>query len=243
MYLTTTVQDGVTHILDDSRQLVRTDMWMGISQDVGRRTMLAEDIQYLLDGATFLGARVEFTVRVGSCPTLAKAVVALGIHLLRLGYLCQVTLAFAYVLATFQHHRTQPQLDESEGSKQATRSGPHHNDLRSVGDIGIVRMDVLVVLRHLVDVRPDLQVDKDGALSGIDAASQDAQSCQRTHVEAILLGNITPQCLLVGSHMGLNPYLILVNHSPASYSPLKMSSISAISSSSNHLDNFSFDRS
>ncbi len=58
MHLAATAQNGVAHILYDARQLVCTYMRMGISQDIRRSTMLAEDIENLLDIAAFLRTRV-----------------------------------------------------------------------------------------------------------------------------------------------------------------------------------------
>ena len=63
--------------------------------------MLAEHVQNLLDGTALLGTGIKLAVGIGACPTLAKAVVALAIHLLRLGYQRQILLTFTNVLATF----------------------------------------------------------------------------------------------------------------------------------------------
>ena len=103
-------------------------MGVGISQDVGGCPMLTEDVEYLLYGATLLGARIELAVRVGSCPTLAKAVVALGIDLLRLRDLRQVALPFMHILAALQHDGAQSELYQSQGSKQPTGACSHDDD-------------------------------------------------------------------------------------------------------------------
>ena len=68
--------------------------------------MLTEDVQYLVNVATFLRTGVEFTVRVGSCPTLAETVVAFGIDLLRTRDLSQITFAVMDILSTFQYDGT-----------------------------------------------------------------------------------------------------------------------------------------
>ena len=54
MYFTTTTENGVTHGLDDTRQLIGANMWMGISQNIRRCAMLAEHIENLLNRASFL---------------------------------------------------------------------------------------------------------------------------------------------------------------------------------------------
>ena len=131
MHLATTVKDGVTHVFYHTRQFVGSYMRMGISQDIGVGSMLAEDIQNLVHTAAFLAAGIQFSIAVGTCSTLTKTVVALGIHLLGLGNIGEVLLALAHVLAPFEHHRTIAQLDESQGSKKTARSLAHHDHTRT----------------------------------------------------------------------------------------------------------------
>ena len=213
MHLAAGAEDGVTHVLDDARQLIGTDMRMGIGQDGRRGTMLTEHVQNLLYRAALLGTGVQLAVAISTCPTLAEAVVALGVHLLRLRDLRQVFLALVNILATLQHNGAKAQLYQPEGSKQSTGTCPHDDDLRTVRHVGIDRRHILVLLGLFVDVGTHLQVDIDGALAGIDAAAQDADSRQRPHVEAILVGQPCLQGLLVGSHLRQHAYLILLCHS------------------------------
>ena len=49
MYLAAAIEDGVAHVLDDARQAVCADVRMCIGEDGCLRTVLAENIQYLLD--------------------------------------------------------------------------------------------------------------------------------------------------------------------------------------------------
>ena len=105
--LASRTENGVTHILNDSRQLISTNMRMSVSQDIRRGTMLAEYIENLLYRATLLTACIELAIRIGTCSTLAKAVIALCINLLCLCDLGQILLTFMDILTTFQHNRTQ----------------------------------------------------------------------------------------------------------------------------------------
>ena len=45
MYLAATAQDGLAHVLDDARQLVRTDVGVRIAEDAGAGPVLTEDAQ------------------------------------------------------------------------------------------------------------------------------------------------------------------------------------------------------
>ena len=187
MYLATTLQNGVAHVLNDTWQLVRTDVWMGISQNIDRCTMLTEHIENLLNRTTLLATGVELAIRIGTCPTLAKAIVALRVYLLRLGNLRQVFLALMNILSTFQDNGTQTQFYQSQSSKQTTRASTNHNDLRLVADIRIIHRNVFVILRLFVNIHPNFQIDKDGALTGINAATQDAHTGHCTDIESVLI--------------------------------------------------------
>lgn len=55
-----------------TRQFVGSYMGMGISQNVGIGSMLAEDIQYLVHTAAFLAAGIQLSIAVGTCSTLPK---------------------------------------------------------------------------------------------------------------------------------------------------------------------------
>ena len=107
MHLTTTSDNGVAHVLDDARQLVGTDMRMGVGEDVRRGAMLTEHLENLLDVATLLAAGIELAIAIGTGTSLSKTVVALTIHLLSLGDECQVLLALMDILATLQHNGPQ----------------------------------------------------------------------------------------------------------------------------------------
>lgn len=93
MHLAPTLKDGVAHVFYHTRQFVGSYMGMGISQNVGIGSMLAEDIQYLVHTAAFLAAGIQLSIAVGTCSTLTKTIVAFGIHLLGLGNIGEVLLA------------------------------------------------------------------------------------------------------------------------------------------------------
>ena len=58
MHLATRGYNLVAHVLNHSRQFVRADVRMGISQDAGTCTKLAEHIEYLLRIAALLAASI-----------------------------------------------------------------------------------------------------------------------------------------------------------------------------------------
>ena len=62
MYLAATTQNGVSHVLYDTRKLVGSDMRMSITQNCGGRSMLTEHIQNLLHTATLLRSSIELTI-------------------------------------------------------------------------------------------------------------------------------------------------------------------------------------
>jgi len=72
MNLTAARKYGTTHILYDTREAVGADMRMSIGQDVGRHPMLTEHTEDFFYRTTFLGTRIELTVRVRTGTSFAK---------------------------------------------------------------------------------------------------------------------------------------------------------------------------
>ena len=110
MHLTATIDNCIAHILYHARQLICTDMRMGICKDVRIGTMLAEDIQNLIHATTLLASGIKLTVTIRSCTTFTKTIVALTIHLLSLGDVGKVLFTLTHVLAALQDNRAISQL-------------------------------------------------------------------------------------------------------------------------------------
>ena len=120
--LASATYDCVAHVLDDTGKTVGAYMGMGITEYIHRCAVLAEHIPNFINIAALLAAGVELAVGVGSRPTLAKAVVALGIDFLCLGDKGQVALAGMDILATLDNDRAETMLNETEGCEQSARS-------------------------------------------------------------------------------------------------------------------------
>ena len=174
--------------------------------------MLTEHIQYLIHATTFLAAGIKFAVTIGTCTTLTKTVVALAIHLLGLGDITEVFLALTHILATLQNHRSVTQFDEFEGSKETARSLSHHDDTRLTAHVGIFRMDILIVLRKLIDIGTHLEIDKDGALAGIDASLEYSHLVECSHIQPLFLGEIALDAFLARCLFWQNSDLIFLDH-------------------------------
>ncbi len=124
MHFAATLDDGVAHVFNDAWQLVGTDMRMGICQDIGIGTMLAEYVQNLIYTSPFLASGIEFAVTISTGSTFTETVVALPIYLLSLGNVREVLLAFAHILASLQHDRTVTQSLSGAGKRRG-RQVPH----------------------------------------------------------------------------------------------------------------------
>ena len=212
MHLAAAVDDGVAHVLDDAGQTVGTDVGMGIGQDIGGGAVLAEHVEYLLGIAALLGTGVELAVGIGTGTALAKAVVALSVHLLRLGDECQVVLPVAHILAALHHDGTVTQLDETEGSKQAAGTCTHDHHRGTAADVGIDRQLEIVVGGLFVDIHPDLQVHEDGALAGIDAALEHPDMRNTAQAKPLFVRQIVFQRRFVGRLPRQQPQLIFLYH-------------------------------
>ena len=188
MNLTATTENGVAHILYDLRQTVCAYVGMCIGKNGRGGSMLTEHVENLLYIATFLRAGIEFTVGIGTCPTLAETIVTLRIHLLRPADVCQIALTLMNILSTLQNDRTKPKLNQSESGKQSTGACADDDDLRLATNVRILRMEILIISGWLVDVYAHFKIDEDSALAGIDTALQYTYGSQCPDIVTVLVG-------------------------------------------------------
>ena len=212
MHLTATIDNSIAHILYHARQLICTNMRMGICKDVRIGTMLAENIQNLIHAAPLLASGIKLTVTIRSGSTFTKTIVALTIHLLGLGDVGKVLFTLSHVLATLQNNRAISKLYQTQGSKETARSLSYHNDSRTRTDIRIFCMDILIILRHLIDIGTYLQIHKNGTLAGINTAFQYPHLIQGSYIQPFFLSQITLDAFLIGSLFWQNSNLIFLNH-------------------------------
>ena len=104
-------------------------MGVDIDHDVGVGAVFHEEAQHLADVAAFGGARVEFAVAVGPCPTLAEAPVAVGVHLLGAHEGDDVFLALLHGLAALDDDGLHAQLQRPEGGEEASGTGADDDNL------------------------------------------------------------------------------------------------------------------
>ena len=212
MNFATTIDDRVAHRLNDLWQTVCADMGMGICQDSRRGTMLAEHIQNLVRITSLFTAGIEFAVRIGTCPTLTKAVVALCIYFLRLGDVGQIFLTVMHILASFQNYWAQSEFYQTQGSEETSRTGTHDNHLRLPFHIGIFSSDKFIVVRLFIHIHPHLQVHIYLSLTRVDTPFKNPDTIDGSHVNTLLISQIGLQSILLCSHFGHNPYLIFICH-------------------------------
>lgn len=172
VHFATAGEDGAAHVLYDARQAVGAHVGMCVHQYVGVGAVLHEDAEHLLAVAALLAARVELTVAVGPCPTLAEGVVALGVHALLGAYAGQVLLAFAHVLAAFHHYGAQPQLYQTEGGKEASRACSHDDDGATLAHVGVMDGREELPPGLLAHEGAHCEVDVNCPLPGVYAAAE-----------------------------------------------------------------------
>ena len=104
MHLTTTGDNALTHIFDHIGQLIGTDVWMYIYQDIGICSMLAKDRKNAVYIAFLFTTGIEFPIRISTRTTFAKTVVRLGIDHVLTRNLSDISLAVVYIFTTLQHN-------------------------------------------------------------------------------------------------------------------------------------------
>ena len=73
-------------------------------------------------------------------------------------------------------------------------------------------MPVGIIRRLLIHIDAHLQIDEDGALSGIDATLQYAYRRQHTHIVSVFVAYIGLQRLVSSRHLWQHTQLVLVYH-------------------------------
>ena len=205
MNLAAALENRVSHILDNSRKFVRSDMRMRIDKDRRACAVLTEDIQNLVDVSSLLASCIEFSVGIRSCPSLAKTVVALAVNLVFARDSGDIVLAVANVLSALNHDRTKSKFYKTKRGEQSAGTCANNQDLRLAFDISVLGAHKLIVLRLLVNVGTNLKINHHGALTGIDTAFQHTHRRQCANVESLLVRNEILNSLFV--------YRILRQHS------------------------------
>ena len=75
MYLTATIKDRLSHLLDNLRQTICADMWVSLIQNRILSPMIMENLQYTLTVTFLLASSEQFSIRECSGTTLSKTVV------------------------------------------------------------------------------------------------------------------------------------------------------------------------
>ena len=117
VHFAATGDNGVPHILYDPRQLVCSDVGMGVDKDGRRGAMLAEYVQYFVYISPFLAAGVELAVRVSSRAPFSETVIGFRVDGLFPSYQGEVFFAVAYVLAALHDDGAQAEFYQAQGGE------------------------------------------------------------------------------------------------------------------------------
>ena len=158
--------------LHDARQLVGSDVRMGLEENFGRRTVKHQRLQRLVVVAAFFAAGEELAVGKGPGSAFTEGVVRVGVHSAVAVDLRDVALAGRNVAPALQNHGPQAQFDQPQRREQPRRSRSHDHDLRASVDRRIVEMH-RPGLRLAVDVHFERQVHLHLPLPGVDRPFHD----------------------------------------------------------------------
>ena len=174
--------------------------------------MLTEYIQDFVHITTLLATGVEFTVRIGSCTSFAKTVIAFRVYLVLTTNLSDIYFSLADILASLYHNGAKAKFYQSEGSKQTTRTGTYNDDLRLSLYIIINSAGELLVLWKFIDVKAYFQVDKNRALARIDASLQYTDCLDGACINSFVLTDEQLDVLFIGCLFGQNSDLVFLYH-------------------------------
>ena len=174
---------------------------MGIGEYGCRCPMLAKHAENLFRISPFLAACVEFSIGVGSCPSLTETVVALRVNCLITADGGNVIFTVMNVFAPLDDNGANTPLYETKGCEEASRSFTYDNGTFCFGDIPILNFFVLIVLRYLVDVDANGEIDVDNSLPSVNALFKHPDSCHRSGIDGILTGDKTTNATFGGGNL------------------------------------------
>ena len=151
--------DAFTDIGDDLRKTVRTDVRMGVNQDLGVGSEVHELVEDFPDISPLGRPGEQFPVRKGSGTSFSVAVIGVRVKDAFPGQPGHVELPVVYVLPTLQDYRFLPQSQQFEGREHPGRTGSDDDyglgfrDILVFGNlIRYVRLETMVVGFYLVPV-------------------------------------------------------------------------------------------
>ena len=197
MYLSATALNPLTHRLDHTRQLIRSDVRVRVDQDRRTGSMLTEDIQDPVHRTTFLAPCIKLSIGIGTGAAFAKTVIRLAIHPMLAADQGDIPFAGTHILSPLQHDRPQPQLDQSQGGEQAARPRAHHDYRLAASDRLIVDRLILRLGRQLIDESPQFHVHINHSLTSVDRTFQDPDRFHRGKRSRCLTSDHPCQRLLV----------------------------------------------
>ena len=212
MDLTATTQYCEAHILYHAGQFVGTYMRVGIGQNCGACPVLAEDIQNTLYAAALFAARVELAVGIGTCTTLAKAVVRFGIDLMGARYTCQIDFAGAHIAPSLHNNGAQAVFNEFEGCKKARRARTHHYNGCTTLHVAILAAHKLLGGGLLVHENAQRKIYEYCTLARIDTAAQHAHGIYGAYIPPLFIGYKAFQRLFIHCLVRQSAYLKFVYH-------------------------------
>ena len=134
MELAAKLQYFFSHVLDNRREPVRSNVRMRIAKDFFVRSKVIENGKHLGDVATLVASGVEFSVAECSGPALAKTVVAVRVDFSLSADCGYVTFSCGGILSTLDYLWLDSMLQQFQCAKQSCRSGADNHDSFFGGD-------------------------------------------------------------------------------------------------------------
>ena len=204
MHFSSTVQDGISHVLNDPWKLVGTDMRMCVRQDGRTGSVLTEYVQDFFHAAPFLASGIELSVGVGSGSSFTETVVGFCIYLVVTTDACKVQFPVPYIFTPLYDNGTQSPLDEAQCCKESSRSCTDHDDLRPSFHVAVFGLYELFFGRLFVDKYLSLDVDENGPLPGINTLLQYPDCMYGTYIQPLFPADILLERLFTGCLFGQN---------------------------------------
>lgn len=195
------IEDRLPDVLHDARQLVGSDMGMGLEEDFGVGTVEDQRLERLVVVAAFLAAGEELAIGEGAGTPFAEGVVRFGVDGSVAVDLGDVAFAGRDVASALEDDGPQPQLDQVQRREQTGGSRSDDDHLGAALDQRIIEMDRFGA-GFAIDIDFERKVDLDLPLAGINRAFDDPYEGDFVLAQAHTAGSQGGICFRIGGLLG-----------------------------------------
>ena len=126
--LTAACHNPLPHRRNDGGQFVRSNVRVGVDEDIGVGPVFHEPAEDLAPSPALLRSRVQFAIGIGPCPPFPETIIRIGIDAALPNEFHEISSSLADRLTALQDYRPDTKFDQSQGAVEPRGAGTHNDD-------------------------------------------------------------------------------------------------------------------